>query len=182
MTTDISDHFHDKTRVVIAGERYKKEATEILLHILDFTGKNIDYITSSSESLEACDFVLFEAESTAFLQYHPTLALLTDTDPQNRDAAFLKTVTGGGIVIFDEENPTLAEAVEQSENYFRKMPYQKAAFHKSEGKNILETDFGDIPAEIPEESLNFLEGIKLLAQQLGIMEEEFYEAVMEFKN
>lgn len=180
MSTNRAEQFHNQTRVIIAGEPYKKKATELLLHILNFTGKDIDAITSVSENIEGEDFILFEAENQAFLQYHPTLALLTDADAQNRDAEFLNTITAGGIVIYDEENITLTAAVENSQNFFRKIPYQKPFFHKSEGKNILETDLGDIPTAIPEENLIFLEGVRLLAQQLGIMEEEFYEAIMEF--
>jgi UDP-N-acetylmuramate: L-alanyl-gamma-D-glutamyl-meso-diaminopimelate ligase len=53
---------------------------------------------------------------------------------------------------------------------------------KNQGENFsFKTSMGFLPFPTQDKFLaENLEGLKLLAQQFGIMEEEFYEAVMEF--
>ena len=49
-------------------------------------------------------------------------------------------------------------------------------------KLILTTALGEIPLISTDESLiKNLDGIQLLCQQFGVMEEEFYEPVMNFQ-
>ena len=176
----MDQHFLDKTRVVITGNQNKTVATKLLLFVLEFVGKEIDYITSFSRRISGNDFVLFEAEDSELLEYQPNITLIIQADDNFLYEKYLKTITPGGIVIHDEGETNLSNLVESSENFFRKIIYQMPPFENTTNAIILQTDLGAIPIKISEDHLNFIEGVKQLSQQLGIMEEEFYEALMLF--
>lgn len=176
----MDQHFLEKTRVVIAGNQNKTLSTKLFLFVLDFVGKEIDYVTSFSSQINGNDFVLFEAEDSELLRYQPNITLINRINDIQLYENYLKTITAGGIVIYDETDLNLANQVEASENYFRKIAYQMPPFENTANTIILQTDLGDIPIKISENHLNFIEGVKQLSQQLGVMEEEFYEALMLF--
>ena len=181
MKTTFYEKFQHKTRVVIAGNLHKKEATTLFLHVIHFFGNTMDFITSSSENIQGTDFVLFEAENNELLNYHPNIVLITENNDSELSENFLKTIIGGGILIYNEEDESLIQTIENSENFFRKIPYKTPDFQKTNGTNYLNTDIGEIPVQISDENLSFIEGVKHLCQHIGIMEEDFYEALMEFE-
>jgi UDP-N-acetylmuramate: L-alanyl-gamma-D-glutamyl-meso-diaminopimelate ligase len=72
--------------------------------------------------------------------------------------------------------------IESSTNFFRKIPYKTPDYKISDGKVFLKTNMGEIPLSVfGKYNLLNLEGARFICQQLGIMEEEFYEAIMSFK-
>jgi len=178
--TDFFEKIQNKTRIVITGNRYKKEAAQLFIHTIEFVGNSIEHYTSFSEKPAGTDFVLFEAEDSKLQNYQPNIALITEINNLLLYENFLKTIVAGGIVIYNEEDENLVHLIENSENYFRKIPYKTPDFYKSNGKNFLNTDIGEIPVNISGENLSYIEGVKHLSQQLGIMEEEFFEALMGF--
>jgi UDP-N-acetylmuramate: L-alanyl-gamma-D-glutamyl-meso-diaminopimelate ligase len=67
-------------------------------------------------------------------------------------------------------------------HYFRKLPFEPAVFQKNNEQYVVASELGAIPVNFRDENVLLnLEGIKLLCQQFGVMEEEFYEAVMSFE-
>ena len=180
MKTDFFEKFQNKTRIVIAGNLYRKESAELLLHIISFCGNSIEHYTSFSENANGDDFVLFEAEDSQLENYHPNIVLITGIGDSFLYENFLKTVVGGGIVIYNEEDENLVQLIENSQNYFRKIPYKNRDFYKNNGQTFINTDIGEIPVKISDDDLSYIDGTKHLSQQLGIMEEEFFEALMEF--
>lgn len=86
----------------------------------------------------------------------------------------LRNITGGGILVYPEDTqlPT-------TENYFRKIPYSKPDFTNNGGNLLLPTEMGSIP--VPSEYENIMEdilGLQQICQQIGIMEEDFFETLM----
>jgi UDP-N-acetylmuramate-alanine ligase len=71
-----------------------------------------------------------------FLHYHPNIALIsgiswdhinvfkTEEDYVEAFRNFIKNITSGGILVYNEEDENLAKLVDEAENYFRKMPYK----------------------------------------------------------
>ena len=58
------------------------------------------------------------------------------------------------------------------------MDYGKPERETENGNVTLKTDFGNVPISITDEDTIFcINGVKHFAQQFGIMEEEFYEAL-----
>ncbi|MGC4129476.1 MAG: hypothetical protein QM564_07920 [Bergeyella sp.] len=171
-----------QTRLVITGIPHQKEAVRLLLHTLQFSGKKIDFITSFGNNAENNDFILFEAETSQLLEYQPNLVLITGIVDVELYQKFLETVVSGGIVIYKGDDIPLAQLVENSENYFRKIPFSNPETEVSGGTLYLRTDMGEIPLQTSvAENIAYVDGVKHLAQQLGIMEEEFYESLMDFK-
>ena len=188
-----------KTRVVISGTQGRNTIAAMVLHTMDYFSRKIDYflespigsITSCKYSSEA-EFVLIEGNDTPtqieqvpiFQLYRPTLALISriEEDKQQAYADFINTLTKGGILLYNEEDAVLKAVVENTENQLRLMPYETAPHQQSGGTTYLITPEGEMPLMISgEENMNYLSGAKWLCQNLGIDEQDFYEAMQTFK-
>jgi len=74
------------------------------------------------------------------------------------------------------------EVVEQTSNQIKTYPYKTPEYSIENGTTILDTAEGEIPLEIfGEHNLQNLEGARSICFHLGISEEEFYEAIADFK-
>lgn len=201
----------EKTRVVIAGSHGKTTITSMILHVLSFHNKEIDYMVGAQlegfdcmvKITEDTDFMILEGDeylSSAedrqpkFLHYHPNIALIsgiawdhinvfkTFDDYLEQFRKFTESITSGGVLVYNEEDEEVVKIVENSQKYFRKLPYKTPEYSIREGKVYLKTSMGEIPLSVfGKHNLLNMEGAKLICQQLGIMEEEFYEAIMSFK-
>ena len=169
----------NKTRVLILTSN--SVIAKFFLHILHFNEKDFDFLLADGTSQDAgSDFVILETsdvEKAALFQ--PNIALITQDIKPDETLAVLRNIVAGGVSIHSN---AFQEAAEQSGNFFRKLEFSQADFQKSDDHFILNTSLGPIPLSSAEESLAAnMEGVKLLAQQFGVMEEEFYEGVTEFK-
>ena len=201
----------EKTRVVIAGSHGKTTITSMILHVLSFHNKEIDYMVGAQlegfdcmvKITEDTDFMILEGDeylSSAedrqpkFLHYHPNIALIsgiawdhinvfkTFDDYLEQFRKFTESITSGGVLVYNEEDEEVVKIVENSQKYFRKLPYKTPEYSIREGKVYLKTSVGEIQLSVfGKHNLLNMEGAKLICQQLGIMEEEFYEAIMSFK-
>lgn len=201
----------EKTRVVIAGSHGKTTITSMILHVLNFHNKEIDYMVGAQlegfdcmvKITEDTDFMILEGDeylSSAedrqpkFLHYHPNIALIsgiawdhinvfkTFDDYLEQFRKFTESITSGGVLVYNEEDEEVVKIVENSQKYFRKLPYKTPEYSIREGKVYLKTSMGEIPLSVfGKHNLLNMEGAKFICQQLGIMEEEFYEAIMSFK-
>lgn len=64
----------------------------------------------------------------------------------------------------------------------KKFAYQTPEFRIEDGISFLETEDGPTPLEVfGKHNLNNLEGARLICNQLGVMDEDFYEAISSFK-
>ena len=201
----------EKTRVVIAGSHGKTTITSMILHVLNFHNKEIDYMVGAQlegfdcmvKITEDTDFMILEGDeylSSAddrqpkFLHYHPNIALIsgiawdhinvfkTFDDYLEQFRKFTESITSGGVLVYNEEDEEVVKIVENCQKYFRKLPYKTPEYSIREGKVYLKTSMGEIPLSVfGKHNLLNIEGAKLICQQLGIMEEEFYEAIMSFK-
>jgi len=188
-----------KTRVVVTGTQGREEIAAMVLHTMDYFSRKIDYFLESPiGSIPSCkysseaEFVLIEGNDTPtqieqvpiFQLYRPTLALISriEEDKQQAYADFINTLTKGGILLYNEEDAVLKAVVENTENQLRLMPYGTAPHQQSGGTTYLITPEGEMPLMISgEENMNYLLGAKWLCQNLGIDEQDFYEAMQTFK-
>lgn len=188
-----------KTRVVVTGTQGREEIAAMVLHTMEYFSKEIDYFLESPiGSIPSCkysseaEFVLIEGNDTPtqieqvpiFQLYRPTLALISriEEDKQQAYADFINTLTKGGILLYNEEDAVLKAVVENTENQLRLMPYETAPHQQSGGTTYLITPEGEMPLMISgEENMNYLSGAKWLCQNLGIDEQDFYEAMQTFK-
>ena len=188
-----------KTRVVVTGTQGREEIAAMVLHTMEYFSKEIDYFletpigdTPSCRYSSEAEFVLIEGNDTPtqieqvpiFQLYRPTLALISriEEDKQQAYADFINTLTKGGILLYNEEDAVLKAVVENTENQLRLMPYETAPHQQSGGTTYLITPEGEMPLMISGEAkMNYLSGAKWLCQNLGIDEQDFYEAIETFQ-
>lgn len=201
----------EKTRVVIGGSHGKTTITSMILHVLNFHQKDIDYMVGAQLEGFDCmvkitndnDFMILEGDEylsspidlrSKFLLYQPNIALIsgiawdhinvfkTFDDYVEQFRKFVASITPGGVLVYNEEDAEVVKVVESAENYFRKIPYKTPEYEIVNGIVNLKTDMGDIPLSVfGKHNLLNMEGARFICSQLGIMEEEFYEAIMSFK-
>lgn len=165
----------DKTRILISGS---ENLAPLVLHILDFCGVEVDFLLNDNHtSLKGADFIILENHNIKAANFRPNIALVASLKSrENEYLHLLKNIIAGGVLIYSENDEFLNRDVENTENYFRKLPYTASS---EVSKNEIKSPFGTLPLNFSESSIiTHIEGIKLLSQQLGVMEEEFYEALM----
>lgn len=201
----------NKTRVVIAGSHGKTTITSMILHVLNFHQKDVDFMVGAQLEGFDCmvkltqdnDFMVLEGDEylsspidlrSKFLLYQPNIALMsgiawdhinvfkTFDDYIEQFRKFTASITPGGVLVYNEEDPEVVKVVEAAENYFRKIPYKTPEYEITGGKVYLKTEIGDVPLSVfGAHNLLNMEGARHICQQLGIMDEDFYEAIMSFK-
>ena len=95
---------------------------------------------------------------------------------------FVDSITKGGSITYNAEDKVVKEVVETSENPIRKFPYETPEYTVENGETFLETPDGPMPIEIfGKHNLNNLAGAKWICQQMGIDEDDFFEAIATFR-
>lgn len=180
--TDFSEilaYSKNKTRVLIYSSQ--PLIATIILEILQFHHKEFDYFLDNGISQQSKqDFVIFEtSDPKKAADFQPNIVFISNEISSENTRLILDKITGGGVVIFPE---IMEKTIDSAENYFRKLSFPDAKFKINNSNYFLESEFGEIPLQVKDESVikNIL-GLKLLAQQFAILEEEFYEPVMNFQ-
>jgi len=192
--------FKDKTRIAITGVRERSLITSIILHIIGFHNKNINYIAKTHVNnsdvevkiSDENDFALFDIDENIlseqeleldFLSYKPNIALISDIKHEyiHIFQDFVDSITSGGVIIYNQKDAYLTQIIEKTSNCLRKIPYKSPNYEILNNKINILTEIGKIPLSIIDEhNLQCIEASRHLCQQLGIMETEFYEALMSF--
>ena len=200
----------DKTRVVIGGSHGKTTITSMVLHVLSYHEKEVDYMVGAQlEGFETMvhlteenDFIVLEGDEylsspidmrPKFHLYKPNIALLsgiawdhvnvfpTFDNYLEQFRVFTDSMVNGGIMVYNEEDINVKEVVDSSENHIKKYPYQTPNHFIKDGVTYLETSEGDLPLEIfGKHNLQNLAGSKWICQHMGIDEDDFYEAIASF--
>lgn len=170
---------YKSTKILISGDGEKENFLNLLVHTTEFVSKPIDFQTDKYTVSAGHHFVVIE-DSENQNPINPTILVLLRSENEEKTKQLLASVTPGGIVIFDEENPEISQLVAASSNYFRKIPFQTPPFEMQQQQLLLDTNLGIIPVNAKEWRPALFEAAKHLSQQLGIMEEEFYESLINF--
>lgn len=172
--TLLFDQNKEKTRVLISGNA--SGIADIIMKTLKFCDKEVDYILADSTSeTNGNDFLLLEHKNASEAgNFHPNIVFVASENSNEDFSNLLKNIVGGGVLVYNENDENLVNAVASTENYFRKLPYTKP---ETKG-NYIKTEIGDIPVNLNSEIINHIDGARLLCQQFGIMEEEFYESLI----
>lgn len=200
----------DKTRVVIAGSHGKTTITSMILHVLNYHDRVEDFMVGAQlegydtmVSLESdTDFAVLEGDEylsspidrrPKFHLYHPNIALLsgiawdhinvfpTFDDYLEQFRIFLGTMERGGALVYNADDAVVKKLVEEDKTEIKKFAYHKPQYRVEEGVYILETPYGDVPLQIiGEHNLSNLEGARWICLEMGIQEDEFYEAIASF--
>ncbi|MEP2238482.1 MAG: Mur ligase family protein, partial [Maribacter sp.] len=95
---------------------------------------------------------------------------------------FVDSIVNGGSITYNIEDAAVKEVVEASENAIRKLPYTTPEYTVENGETLLETNEGPMPIEVfGKHNLSNLAGAKWICQNMGVDEDDFYEAIATFK-
>lgn len=207
----IFEQSKDKTRVVIGGSHGKTSITAMILHVMNYHDKEVDFMIGASlEGLdnpvhltEENDFIVIEGDeylSSAldrrpkFHLYQPNIALLsgiawdhinvfpTYENYVEQFRIFVDSIINGGILVYNEEDDEVKKLAENTQNPIRKHAYRTPEYHTEDDLTILDVPEGEMPLEIfGRHNLNNLAGAKWICQHMGVDEDDFYEAIATFK-
>ena len=199
-----------KTRVVIGGSHGKTTITAMILHVLNYHDIEVDYMVGAQlegfdvmvKLTDDADFMVLEGDEylsspidrrPKFHLYQPNIALLsgiawdhinvfpTFENYIDQFKIFVDSITVGGSISYNTEDPHVKSIVEDSENQIRKFPYQTPEHTIEEGVTYLDTEEGPLPLEVfGAHNLNNLAGSKWICQQMGVDQDDFYEAISSF--
>ena len=200
-----------KTRVVIGGSHGKTTITSMILHVMHYFDKDVDYMVGAQlegfdvmvKLTDENDFIVLEGDEylsspidrrPKFHLYKPNIALLsgiawdhinvfpTFENYVEQFDIFIDSIVNGGSITYNTEDDVVKSVVEASENTIRKFPYATPKYRVENGITLLETPEGLMPIEVfGAHNLNNLAGAKWICQQMGIDEDDFYEAISSFK-
>jgi len=199
-----------KTRVVIGGSHGKTTITSMILHVLNYNEISVDYMVGAQlEGFDTMvhltdenEFMVLEGDEylsspidrrPKFHLYKPNIALLsgiawdhinvfpTYENYKEQFSIFTDSMTNGGIMVYNEEDPEVKDVVESSEHTIKRYPYTTPTYKINDGTTLLDTPEGDLPLEIfGKHNLQNLAGAKWICQHMGVGEEDFYEAIESF--
>ncbi|MFD0796663.1 UDP-N-acetylmuramate--L-alanine ligase [Maribacter chungangensis] len=201
----------NKTRVVIGGSHGKTTITSMILHVLDFHDREVDYMVGAQlEGFDRMvhltddnDFIVLEGDEylsspidrrPKFHLYKPNIALLsgiawdhinvfpTFENYVEQFRIFVDSIVSGGSITYNLEDAEVVKVVETSENTIRKLGYETPDYEVENGQTLLTTPEGPMPIEVfGEHNLSNLAGAKWICQNMGVDEDDFYEAIATFK-
>ena len=200
-----------KTRVVIGGSHGKTTITSMILHVMHYHNRDVDYMVGAPlegfdimvKLTDYNDFMVLEGDEylsspidrrPKFHLYKPNIALLSgiawdhiNVFPTYQNyieqfEIFVDSIVKGGSITYNHEDEEVKRIVETSKNSIRKLPYFTPKYTVENGQTLLETPEGKLPIEMfGKHNLNNLAGAKWICQHMGIDEDDFYEAIESFK-
>ncbi|MFT5435869.1 MAG: UDP-N-acetylmuramate: L-alanyl-gamma-D-glutamyl-meso-diaminopimelate ligase [Ulvibacter sp.] len=201
----------NKTRVVIGGSHGKTTITSMILHVMHYHQKEVDYMVGAQlEGFDVMvkltnenDFIVLEGDEylsspidrrPKFHLYKPNIALLsgiawdhinvfpTYENYVEQFDIFLNQMINGGAIIYNEEDPEVKRVVEESTSQIKRYPYRTPEYSVEKGQTLLDTPEGHMPIEVfGKHNLNNLEGARWICQLMGVDADDFYEAISTFK-
>jgi len=201
----------NKTRVVIGGSHGKTTITSMILHVMHYHNREVDYMVGAQlEGFDVMvkltndnDFIVLEGDEylsspidrrPKFHLYKPNIALLsgiawdhinvfpTYENYVEQFDIFLKQITNGGAIVYNVEDSEVKKVVENSGTLIKKYPYSTPDYTVDQGETLLDTPEGPMPIEVfGKHNLNNLEGARWICQLMGVDTDDFYEAIATFK-
>src|SRR5690554_6768034 len=201
----------NKTRVVIGGSHGKTTITSMILHVMNYHEKDVDYIVGAQlEGFDTMvkitndnDFMVIEGDEylsspidrrPKFHLYKPNIALLsgiawdhvnvfpTYENYVKQFEMFVNEIVEGGAIVYNEEDAEVKRVVEGASKAIRKIPYSTPEYTVKDGVTYLKTSEDTIPIEVfGRHNLSNLEGARMICHQMGINAQAFYQAIASFK-
>jgi UDP-N-acetylmuramate: L-alanyl-gamma-D-glutamyl-meso-diaminopimelate ligase len=200
----------DMTRVVIAGSHGKTTTTAMVLHVMNHVGQPVNYMVGAQlagfdcmvELESGSEFMVMEGDEylsspidrrPKFHLYKPNITAITGIawdhinvfptfeDYVDQFRLYLDTVEAGGAVIYNERDAMLKEVVETSSATVKHFAYSLPNYEIVDGQTFIETPEGMMPLQVfGAHNLSNMEAARWLCLEMGVQEEEFYDAIMSF--
>lgn len=199
-----------KTRVVIAGTRGRKSILSMMIYALKKQKLAFDYALTSEMTLLPTRACLNEESRIALIEgdehitsnlekrfqlefYRPQIAVLSDltwpegTMPDIQEEnlkvyrSFVASIEREGKLIYFDGNEKVSRLAQEVREDVTSIPYDSHPIIEKEGKTYIHTRYGDYLVYIPNAYfLIHLNAARLVCRQLGIKDENFYQAISEY--
>jgi len=201
----------DKKRAVVSGSHGKTTITAMIMHTLNYHNYRFDYLigaqveglenmvglsdNSSVAIIEGDEYFSSALDPTPkFNHYKPHIALISgiawdhiNVYPEyekyiEQFHTFIRRIEDKGVLIYYEDDEKLRDIVKDFKNDTKVISYSAHPFINEGGiVNLLYRD-KKIPVRIfGEHNMQNLNGARLVCNQLGIEDSQFYEAIRTFK-
>lgn len=200
----------NKTRIVIGGSHGKTTTTSMVMHVLKYHNFDFDYMVGANlegfETMvglnESSTIAIFEGDEylsspidrrPKFHHYHPHVAMLTGVAWDHINVfptfegyveqfqLFVNMIESNGALIYFEGDKYLNEIASNVSSKIELIPYHTPAYSVNDNITSLVLDGGKLPLKIfGEHNLQNLAGAQLLCEQIGISQEQFFEAISSF--
>lgn len=200
----------DMTRVVIAGSHGKTTVTSMVLHVMNHLELPTNYMVGAQLEGFDCmvelesggEFMVMEGDEylsspidprPKFHLYRPNITVITGIawdhinvfptfeEYLKQFEIYLTTVEPGGAVVYNEDDPVLKQLVENSPATVKRFPFRLPEYYIEDGVTFLETPEGPLPLEIfGRHNLSNIEAARWICLEMGVQEQEFYDAIMSF--
>jgi UDP-N-acetylmuramate: L-alanyl-gamma-D-glutamyl-meso-diaminopimelate ligase len=200
----------NKKRVVIAGSHGKTTITAMVIHVMTFNKRKIDFMVGSHiegfENMVAlsdeAEIAIFEGDeylsspldsSPKFMHYKPDIALISGIawDHINVFPTFeeyvlqftnlIRSIREDGKLVYYEGDEILREISNFAGKSIDILSYGEHPFKQDQGKWCLLAGKKEIPVNLfGRHNLQNIEGARTVCKALGISDNEFYNAITVF--
>jgi UDP-N-acetylmuramate: L-alanyl-gamma-D-glutamyl-meso-diaminopimelate ligase len=201
----------NKRRFVVGGSHGKTSITAMILHVLNFHKVDFDYMVGSQlegfermvRLSESAPIIILEGDEylsspidrrPKFHLYKADVALLsgiawdhinvfpTFDNYVEQFRIYVNAIPENGRLIYCDQDPEVKTVGEAASPVKNKSPYGVPIHRIVDGTTILETARGDVPLQIfGTHNLMNLEGARMMCNEAGINDAQFYEAIGSFK-
>lgn len=207
----IYEQSKEKIRVVIGGSHGKTSITAMVLHVLNYIGKDVDYMVGAQ--LEGFDtmvkltddapIIVLEGDeylsspidpSPKFLWYRPHVALIsgiawdhinvfpTFEEYVEQFKLFIESIPESGSLVYCEVDQTVKNLVESVKRDIHKIPYATPSHKITNGITYLKHNNEDVPLQVfGAHNLQNLNGARKVLNEINVSDVKFYEAIQSFK-
>lgn len=206
----IYEQTQDKKRIVVGGSHGKTTITSMLLHVMNFLGVKTDYLVGAllegfdcMVQLSDAPYIVIEGDEylsspidmrPKFHWYAPDVALIsgiawdhinvfpTFENYVEQFKIFTDKITPNGALIYFEKDESIQEIVGQLRTDIKKVPYGLPNHEIRDGKTFLDLGDSQVPLKVfGNHNLQNILGAKLVLNEIGISDQDFYRAIQSFK-
>lgn len=200
----------EKTRIVVAGSHGKTSITSMILHVLNKAGKSFDYLVGAQlegfdtmVKISDAPMMIIEGDeyttspldlTPKFLHYNHHFACITgiawdhfNVFPtldiyEEQFLKFINQTPNNGKVFYAEVDQALCKIVERAEpNEGQLIPYNAFESKIQDNQTIILWEEKEIPLQVfGDHNLQNLNAARLLLNQVGISDDEFFEHIQSF--
>ncbi len=200
----------DKKRVVIGGSHGKTTITSMILHVLNHLNINCDYMVGAQlegfevmvKLTEDAEIIVLEGDEyltspidrrPKFHLYNPDIALIsgiawdhinvfpTFDNYVEQFRIFAGLVNPGGTLIYCEEDKNVKKIGDAAREDIRRLPYSIPEHKIENGTTFIIYNGKEIPLRVfGEHNLMNINGARLVCNELGIDDKDFFEAISSF--
>ncbi|MEL7002224.1 MAG: Mur ligase family protein [Bacteroidota bacterium] len=204
----IYEQSKDKQRVVIAGSHGKTSITSMILHVLKYHNRSFDYavgaqIQGFGEMVQFSDapVIIIEGDeyltspidrTPKFLKYHHHIGLIsgiawdhinvfpTQEEYNKQFELFVNATPSDGTIVYFNGDKLVSELNKRNDH--KSLPYDTHAHLIENGITYLITNKTKVPLKVfGKHNLQNLNGARFILNKIGIVDEEFYEAIQSFE-